>query len=308
MLSVAAFEKFLSSAGGTLRSVEIASQGEIFLNPELPGLLSAAAAAGVAVSADTGVNLNNASPEALEALVRFGVRRLRVSVDGATQEVYAAYRAGGDLAVVLENVRRINSLKRRYRSRYPKLKWQFLAFGHNEHELGAARQLALGLGMSFEVKLPREPSCSPVRDAAKFSKDSGLPYSSRKEFLLKYGFDYARATCYQLWLAPQLNWDGRILGCSWNHWGEFGGNALSDGLGALAASETLAYARKMLMGGVPPRPDIPCSSCALYRTLRETGRWITGWELHPARLALSRLAGNLLLGSGLVSQWDRRFY
>ena len=36
--------------------------------------------------------------------------------------------------------------------------------------------------------------------------------------------------CHQLWDAPQINWDGKILGCCRNFWGDFGGNAFTEGL------------------------------------------------------------------------------
>ena len=44
---------------------------------------------------DDGVNLNHASGDALEALVAYQVVRLRVSIDGVTQETYQRYRVGG---------------------------------------------------------------------------------------------------------------------------------------------------------------------------------------------------------------------
>ena len=53
---------------------------------------------------------------------------------------------------MIEHIRRINAFKKQYRSEYPALRWQDVAFGHNEHEIGRARAMARELGMEFYVK------------------------------------------------------------------------------------------------------------------------------------------------------------
>ena len=47
----------------------------------------------------------------------------------------------------------MNDFKRRYRSGYPRLTWQFVVMGHNEHEISSARRMARDLGMRFDPKL-----------------------------------------------------------------------------------------------------------------------------------------------------------
>ena len=90
------FRRFVE-ASGRIRVIEISNWGEIFLNRELPEILAIAQERGIALEAMNGVNLNTAREEALEAVVRYGLRRMSVSIDGATQEAYAKYRVNGDL-------------------------------------------------------------------------------------------------------------------------------------------------------------------------------------------------------------------
>ena len=91
--------------------------------------------------------------------------------------------------------------------------------------------------------------------------------------------------CRQLWLSPQINWDGKVLGCCHNNWQEFGGNAFADGLeSSLKNSEKLVYARTMLIGKVPARDDVPCSRCEFYLRLRR-GQWIRPRRIHAQMLA-----------------------
>jgi hypothetical protein len=131
--------------------------------------------------------------------------------------------------------------------------------------------MAEELGMRFNPKLSWDDDISPT-DAQAVRKVFGV--ADRKEFREKNGHDYMRSICDQLWDTPQINWDGKILGCCRNFWGEFGGNAFRDGLIPSLNSEPIAHAREMLQGRAEPRDDIPCTTCSLYLDMRESGRFL----------------------------------
>jgi hypothetical protein len=254
-LKLADFQKVVDANPGIGR-IELSNYGEPFLNPDLLGILEYAYRRGVRLTAANGANLNTVRPAVLEGLVKYRFRKLNCSIDGATPETYAKYRVGGDFDVVMENVRTINAYKKQYRTPYPLLSWQFIVFPHNRHEQDAARRLAKQLGMRFSTKLSWD------------EHDEGP--ESRSSYRARYGVDYTRAICYELWVMPQINWDGRVLGCCRNYWGEFGGNAFAEGVFAVANSERIGYARDMLLGKRPPREDVPCSTCKQY--LNKPGR------------------------------------
>ena len=229
-------------------------------------------ARGVTLSAMNGANLNTVKPAVLEALVRYRFRTLTVSIDGASQQTYSQYRVGGDFDTVLGNIRSINEHKARHKSRFPMLIWQFIAFGFNEHEIEAAGELAQSLGMKFFLKLAWG-DFSPVRDRPHIRRLA--QYASRDEYLQQTGVEYlGDSICSQLWKAPQINSDGKVLGCCRNFWSEFGGNAFTDGLDAVANSEKMHYARAMLTGDAPARDDIPCTTCSIYLCRRQSAAWI----------------------------------
>ena len=264
----------LLDANPQVRRIELSNYGEIFVNPQLEEILRLAHERGVALQCDNGVNLNDVSERVLEALVRYGVRSLSCSIDGATPAVYKQYRVRGDFDRVIANIRTINRFKAQYKSSLPLLRWVFIAFGHNEHEIEAARRLATELGMEFYVKLSWDADFSPVLDADAVRKASGTGSATREEFRERHGRDYLEGICGQLWHSPQINWDGKVLGCCRNFWGEFGGNAFSDGVHAAVNSERMQYARRMLIGEAPAREDIPCTRCELYRGRASTHRWM----------------------------------
>jgi len=211
----------------------------------------------------------------LEGLVKYQVRSLVCSIDGASEETYSIYRVRGKFADVINNIRKLNELKRRYSSPFPKLTWKFIIFGHNEHELPIARELARELDMAFHTQLNHwDPKFSPVRDPEAVRAASGRSAVSRNDYEALHGQSQYEYMCHQLWDDPQINWDGKVLGCCMNIWGDFGGNAFRDGLSASVNTEQIVYARTMLRGHAPPREDIPCTRCEIYEGRRSHGQWV----------------------------------
>ena len=128
------------------------------------------------------------------------------------------------------------------------------------HEFVAAKEMARALGMRFSIRLNFLEDYSPVRTGA----DCALPnIISRKE----YWQTKKRAYCFpcpQLWCSPQVNWDGKLLGCCANIRGDFG-NVFAQGLRECLAGERYSYAKQMLLGRARPREDIPCVKCIVFR-------------------------------------------
>ncbi len=275
-LAQADFVRFLDE-NPLIRDVELANAGEALLNPELPGMLKSAAERGVSTSFGGGVNMNDVSDEALDALVRHGTRRMRISIDGTTEETYRKYRVGGSLRRVLDNIRRLNEVKQRRRSALPELIFQFILFGHNEHELEKAHVLAGMLNMKVAVKMNRNPDRLAIRDRERVRRLYG--YADRQEYRAVTGMIYCRDLCLCLWRAPQVNWDGRLLGCPCNKHSAFADQVLDGSFMVEINNERMMYARRMLLGEAPPRDDIPCSACSWYQQIKEHSLWITPEEI-----------------------------
>ena len=277
-LKLADFEALLRD-NPQIAHVELSNYGEMFLNPQLSDILACAFERGVTVSGSNGVNLNFAREDALEALVRYRVRALTCSIDGATQETYARYRVHGNLSRVLGHIDKIREHRAKRQSAFPVLVWQFVVFGHNEHEIKAARAMAAERGMEFVTKLSWDADHSPVQNRELVRIETGTGAASRAEYRELRGDEYTRGICFQLWHAPVLNWNGAMLGCCVNYWSDFGVNAFSSSLSEALASPKLEYARRMLTGQAEARDDIPCSTCGQYTQIRTSGHWLTPDEI-----------------------------
>lgn len=257
--------------------VELSNWGEIFLNPHLEKIMRYAHEKGVTLCADNGVNLNTVGEDVLEALVKYRFRSITCSIDGVSQEVYSTYKVNGNFNRVIGNIRKINHYKNKYCTDFPKLLWQFVAFGHNEHEIAKARALARELDMNFYVKLSwndlYDRPFSPIKDRELIKKETGLDVADREEYKKKYGKNFISGSCTLTWLYPRINYDGKLLGCCINHWGDYG-NVLEDGLESCLNSEKMNYAKLMLLGLREGREDIPCLNCKLYKEMKENNRWV----------------------------------
>ncbi|MCK5612364.1 radical SAM protein [Candidatus Pacearchaeota archaeon] len=265
------FQKILNDNPWIIE-VELANLGEIFLNPELLKIIKYAYECGVALTANVGVNLNNVNKDVIEGLVKYKFRVINCAIDGASNETYKQYRVGGNYDVVIENIKKINFFKKKYKSKYPMLTWKFVAFGHNEHEILIAERLAEELDMDFDLQISFDPDFSPVQNQDLVRKKVGV--ASRQEYKEKHGAHYMQRICNQLWEKPQINWDGKILGCCRNIIRDYGGNAFTDGLFECLNSERITYARDMVRGLQNERDDIPCIDCSIYLFMKESGNWL----------------------------------
>jgi len=285
-LTLETFERFVRN-NRRIRHIELSNWGEIFLNPALNEILSVAHRRGIKLTANNGVNFNSVRDDTLEALAKYRFRSLTIAIDGATPESYREYRRGGDFNRVIANIEKLNQFKRRHRSRYPVLTWQFVIFGHNEHELDRARAMARSLGMNFSPTFNAEgwgPQFSPVKDRDLVRARSGIGAASFTEFREKYRRELVMP-CQDMWLSPQINWDGKMLGCCVNVWGDYG-NVFESSLDECLAGEKYRYAQKMLLGHAAARSDIPCVKCHFYQRHALTRTLASSWPLRIARRVL----------------------
>ena len=249
-----------------ISNIELSNWGEMFLNPHLVEILEYAHLKNISLTANNGVNFNAASDKVIESLVKFKFKKMTVSIDGASNDTYEIYRKRGNFDKVIENIKKLNSYKEKYQSNLPILKWQFVIFGHNENDLPVAMKMAENLNMEFSYLRNAFLPYSPIVNR-QFVKDvTGMEYLTSHE----YEETTERPTtmaCHQLWTSPQVNFDGKLLGCCWNHWGDFG-NVFETSLKDCLKSEKYVQTKNMLLGRSEIAEDSPCLSCPVYEKVK----------------------------------------
>jgi len=245
-----------------IENIDLSNRGEPFLNPDILKIIKFGFQKKIRLDAETGTNLNYASDKILEGLVKYKFEVLKVSIDGASNETYSIYRKYGNFEKVIENIKKINRFKKIYGSKYPKLIWQFIIFGHNEHEIPKAKKMAQELNMEFKFQLNHTKTYSPIKDIKFVKEASGLNAVTRDEFRQKKGKNYV-IPCLTLWTKPRINWNGEFLGCCINTIISFG-NVFEKRLSGCLNSEKYRYTKRFLLGLESTRKDIPCFNCKYY--------------------------------------------
>lgn len=269
-LSFKNFKKVVDD--NNIKQIELSNTGEFFLNPELLAIIKYANEKDVALIDYDGVNLNYLTDEMAEALVLYNVEVLTISIDGASSESYPKYRRGGDFNTVIDNIKKINYYKKVYNSNNPQLIYKFILFGHNEHEIDKAKELAQELNMQIIFKQNYLKKFSPVKNVELVKKKTGVD--------VRIDLDYDQAKVFQkdrtdwffckgLWETPQINWDGRVLGCCKGFFNPMKGNVFKDGLLKALNTPELIYAKNMLLGKAPPLKGIQCTDCECYQWVKE---------------------------------------
>lgn len=150
----AIFEKIRPYA----KVIDLFNWGEPFMNKGIHYFLERISSAGINSQISSNLSVRLFDGVELEAIVRSGLRSLLASIDGVTQEAYAAYRVNGDVSKALANLENIQKTKRRLGSQTPHLTWAFYLNKYNEHEIELAREKAKEIGVSIWFK---ELSCPP---------------------------------------------------------------------------------------------------------------------------------------------------
>jgi MoaA/NifB/PqqE/SkfB family radical SAM enzyme len=154
------FKATIDQIGDYVFQLYMYNWGEPLLHKRTPEMIAYAKEKDINILLSTNLSLK-LSDDYIDRLVLSGLDRMLVSLDGVTQESYSKYRVRGDLALVRENVMRIQRAKQRLGSATPKVVWQFLVFRHNEHEIEQARAVHQEWGADEFIvggaEMPLEP-------------------------------------------------------------------------------------------------------------------------------------------------------
>jgi radical SAM protein with 4Fe4S-binding SPASM domain len=204
VLSYNDFKRIINTLGPYLIHIDFCNWGEPLLNKDISRMIAYARKFAVTTKVDT--NLNVRLDERLAGeLVRSGLERMNISLDGASQATYEKYRRDGNFQMVVDNMRLLTETKKRLHVTTPHLHWQFLVFRHNEHEIDTARRMYREIGadsIGFTA-----PFCSPewVSTIDEYNnylvKDDGVQFKK------------ADGVCGWLWDGIAINANGSVSPC-----------------------------------------------------------------------------------------------
>lgn len=203
-------EKMLGDVASTVFYINYYFQGEPFLHPNFLNLIREAKRFKIYTATST--NAHFITAQVAEDIVRSGLDRLIISIDGLTQETYENYRVHGKLEKVIEGSKHLVAARKQLGSKTPHLIFQFLAVRPNEREIPQVFELGKSLGID-EVRIKSaqlydykngHPLLPENVKYARYKKNADGTYS------LKYK---TGNHCWRMWSSSVLTWDGQVVPC-----------------------------------------------------------------------------------------------
>lgn len=185
-------------------------QGEPFLHPNFLDLIVEAKRNKIYTATST--NAHFIEEKKAEEIVKSGLDRLIISIDGLTQATYENYRVHGKLSKVIEGTNHLLNAKKRLNSSTPHLIFQFLAVKPNEHEIPEVFKL----GKEMKIDEVR------IKSAQLYDYENGNPLMPENEKYSRYKLQtdgtyklkYKTGNhCWRMWSSSVFTWDGKIVPC-----------------------------------------------------------------------------------------------
>jgi radical SAM protein with 4Fe4S-binding SPASM domain len=199
------FSKVIGEIGPFLFNINLFFQGEPMLHPKFFTFMKKCSNIYTTVSTNGHfLSVGNA-----EILVRSGLNKLIISLDGFDQEVYSSYRKNGDINKVFEGIKNVSEEKKKHPSSM-KLIIQFLVNRNNEHQIDEVRHYVREMNATLMLKsmqiINKEAFELWLPAAGKYRRyeNKGQGYQLKSKFPDR---------CERLWFNPVISWDGKVLPC-----------------------------------------------------------------------------------------------
>ncbi len=226
------FKKIIDEIGGYIYDLVLTNYGEPFLNPQILDMLYYAQEKRISTRLITNALLiDNVSAA---GIVKSGLDRIVISLDGIDQETYSSYRIGGQLSKVIEAINLIVEAKNEQKKSLPLVYLQFIITKYNEHQMEEARDLAKKLKVDrlifkklcdlngFPSSLSYLERYLPSNAAYRAYKIEGCAISYNTD---KPDINF----CPMAWNYPAVNWDGSLYPCCFDYGDLEMGNVFKDG-------------------------------------------------------------------------------
>jgi len=191
-----------------------------------------------------------------EMIVRSGLFKLIVSLDGMDNYTYLHYRKGGNYERVVQGIRNVSSAIRSARS-HLKLEIQFLVNRYNEYQIPRALKFANEVNATLRLK-----SMQVISSA---EEDAWMPSNDKfRRYVMNGGGLSVKSTlpdrCLRMYLNPVITWDGMVIPCCFDKNADnIMGNLNMDSFVNIWKGEKYKSFRRSVLTG---RKTIPiCTNC-----------------------------------------------
>jgi radical SAM protein with 4Fe4S-binding SPASM domain len=199
------YNRIISELRPYLYNINLYFQGEPMMHPAFPSFIHYSAGIHTVIS----TNGHFLTRENCNVLVKSGLGRLIISLDGSDQSVYSSYREGGDFETVMDGLRILSEVRKQNRSAM-KTEIQFLVNRMNEHQIPEVRRIASSVNASLKLK--------SMQIISSKSHERWLPEDRHYRRYEKNNSVYSIKSrlpgrCARLWFNPVVTWNGKVVPC-----------------------------------------------------------------------------------------------
>jgi len=269
------FKKIVDQVKGYTKKILLFGWGEPFLNKDILRMVRYAVDSGIynVRLSTNGMFLN--SKELCVEIVKSGLRRLIISLDGLDQETLEKYRKGADFNKIIKGIKLLVEIRKLLKSDKPELELQFLVMKHNEHQREAMKKFAEELGVDVYM----EKSLNIYRGSYFQEKAKEfLPQDlSRSRYTLDDSKKYKLKgtvpnTCHLIYQSAVINSNGTVIPCCYDLYSDYVmGNAFEEKLKNIWKNKKYQTLRKRIREN---RKSIPmCRACPVDRKIFLTKKY-----------------------------------
>jgi radical SAM protein with 4Fe4S-binding SPASM domain len=207
------FIKIIAELKPFLYNINLYFQGEPMLHPGFVSFIRNCGNIRSVIS----TNGHFLTEENCEKIVEAGLSKIIISLDGLDQDSYSAYRICGNAETVLNGIKNISVVKKRYKSSL-KVEIQVLVNKFNEYQIPQMRKLADDFNASLKLK--------SMQIISKDSFESWLPSGKKyRRYFVRDGRFQIKSSlpdrCARLWYNPVITWNGKVLPCCFDKDAEY---------------------------------------------------------------------------------------
>jgi radical SAM protein with 4Fe4S-binding SPASM domain len=237
------FDRVISQVGSYAQRMTLHITGEPMMNSRLFEMVRRAHERKIFTYFSTNYNLMTA--ELLPQLFESGLDKIRICLDGFTQESYGKYRRGGNVEKLKQAIAMTLEERRRRGASRPVVQVQIIKFLHVQQEIPQIRQFCEEHGVDQIFIIP--DGCN--FDGSDIHVHQGKPYSG----------------CFWPYLTMVIDYDGSVYPC-----GQGGfdirspyGNVKNDAIDSIWNNELYTETRRFLAGRSTKRRDLQllCYDC-----------------------------------------------
>lgn len=248
----------------SLKRISLFNWGEPFLNKEIFEMIKYAKNKKIFVTVHSNFSLKKDNNFFVN-IVQSGLDNLTLSIDGAFQARYEKFRVGGDLDLVISNIKTLIDVKNQYQSKKPEIIWKYTINQFNEQEIDVAKKIAAQIGIKFIT------SKVEVHDMPDAFFDT--PITERNQQWLPKNQEYihelsVNRPCDRLFTSLVVNPDGKVFPCCYlTDENNVFGDLLKDDFQDIWQNDKFRYSRNLFTNKKHSTKPVKtaCSQCNRFK-------------------------------------------